>query len=114
LQTRLKNSCAIFVKVRVICFFASDASKIKCARARVRPAANFSEFYSQILALASCKEADAATLLQCIMQASGKFRDQAEIAGGGGQEIVPQSDEPSQAIAATGSEPSVDRDPKDE
>jgi len=48
LQTRLKNSYAIFIK---------------------------------ILALASCKESDAAVVLQCIMQASSKFREQSEDPG---------------------------------
>jgi hypothetical protein len=34
--------------------------------------------FIQILALASCKESDAAVVLQCIMQASSKFREQSE------------------------------------
>jgi hypothetical protein len=37
--------------------------------------------FIQILALASCKESDAAVVLQCIMQASSKFREQSEDPG---------------------------------
>jgi hypothetical protein len=34
----------------------------------------------QILALASCEESEAAALLQCLVQASSKFREPSEVA----------------------------------
>jgi len=53
----------------------------------------------QILALATCKESDAASVLQCIMQASNKFQD-------GNSQPAPLEDVPvsSSAAAAPGAE----------
>ena len=70
LQSRLKNSFAIFVKVSIIQHAHTLQGQLSCPP----------PLTSQILALASCEESDAAVLLHCIVQASSKFHEPSDVA----------------------------------